>query len=211
MKAPREYNQYKQDFFNKLNFDFREGRSLLDVGCGDCTDLEIFTEDYGLKASGIDVSRNARVNDLLVDFALGSALDLPYDDGAFDYVFSHDMLHHVEEERPGRDKHIRCLREMKRVTANDGYTIIVEANRYNPLFYPHMVVMRGHRHLSRSYFIETVEEVFGEVEFKVFEAHLYPKMELWFWKAYERAMERYAPKMLLAYNAAIARRWNHDV
>ncbi len=98
MKQPREYDQYKKDFFAKLDFDFQEGRSLLDVGCG------------------------------------------------------------------------------------------------NPLFYPHMVVMRGHRHFSRSYFLGIVSEVFQDVQFKKFEAHLYPKIGLKFWKAYEKAMERYAPQ-----------------
>ena len=131
MKAPREYDRYKQDLFAKLDFGFQEGKSLLDVGCGDCTDLEIFIEKYRLNACGIDVFKHDRVSDLQVDFTLGSALDLPYHDGTFDYVFSHDMLHHVEEEHPSRDKHVRCLREMRRVTAGGGHTIIVEANRWN--------------------------------------------------------------------------------
>jgi ubiquinone/menaquinone biosynthesis C-methylase UbiE len=206
MKQPRDYSQYKNDFFTKLDFDFQEGRSLLDVGCGDCTDLEIFIDKYGLKACGIDVYKHEKVTDLQVEFALGSALDLPFGDGSFDYVFSHDMLHHVEDGRADRAKHIRCLSEMKRVTADGGYTIVVEANKYNPLFYPHMVLMRGHRHFSRSYFMTILGEVFDEVRFKTFEAHLYPETGLRLWKGYERAMERWAPPMLLAYNAAVASR-----
>jgi ubiquinone/menaquinone biosynthesis C-methylase UbiE len=207
MKQPRDYGQYKNDFFAKLDFDFQEGRSLLDVGCGDCTDLDIFKEKYGLKARGVDVFRHERAGDLGIDFTPGSALDLPFDDGTFDYVFSHDMLHHVREGRADRGEHIQCLREMRRVTAQGGYTIVVEANRYNPLFYPHMVLMRGHHHLSRSYFLAIVKEVFDEVLLKTFEAHLYPEKGLRFFKSYERAMERWAPPVLLAYNAAIAGRF----
>lgn len=81
--------------------------------------------------------------------------------------------------------------------------VIVEGNRYNPLFYPHMVKIRGHNHFRQSYFKDIILEVFPNAEFKFFEAHLYPKRLIPIFKVYEYLMERYSPVRLLAYNTAV--------
>ena len=41
-----KYGQYKHDFFNKLAFTFNSGKNLLDVGCGDGIDMDIFVDIF---------------------------------------------------------------------------------------------------------------------------------------------------------------------
>ena len=100
------------------------------------------------------------------------------------------------------------LRELKRVCKKGGFVIIVEGNRYNPLFFPHMVKMKGHEHFRQSYFKKIIAEVFSNdsVNFKFFEAHLYPKPLLSVFKIYEFFMEHLIPKKFIAYNAAIIKK-----
>ncbi len=204
MKDLEAYGQYKNDFWNKLDFDFVPGRTLLDVGCGDGSDLVILEKEYGLDVCGMDVYRDEKIDSLGLRFTPGSALDIPFESFTFDYVFTHDVLHHVDEMQR-RASYVKALEEMKRVTNPGGTVIIVEGNRYNPLFYPHMVKMLGHEHLRQRLFVEVVREVFGEdAQFSFFEAHLYPARLVRAFKVYERLMERLAPRSILAYNAAVA-------
>lgn len=204
MKDLGAYGQYKNDFWNKLDFDFVPGRTLLDVGCGDGSDLVILEKEYGLDARGIDVYRDDNIDALGLKFTRGSALDIPFESDGFDYVFTHDVLHHVDETQR-RTSYVKALEEMRRVAKPGGTVVIVEGNRYNPLFYPHMVKMLGHEHLRQRLFVEVVREVFGEdVRFSFFEAHLYPARLIRAFRVYERLMERFAPRSILAYNVGVA-------
>jgi len=203
------HKQYKEDLFSKLNFPFVRGRRLLDIGCGDGTDAFIFKEDYGLEVYGLDVYEHPEIAGVLGNnfiFEENGVFNLPYKDSEFDYVFLHDVLHHIDEGRQRREKHVEGLKALLRVVKPGGYIIIVEGNRYNPLFYPHMVKKLGHEHFRQSYFKKIIVEVFPQAEFKFFEAHLYPKKTLWFWKIYEYLMEKFSPKQFLAYNVAIYRK-----
>lgn len=201
------FNQYKNDFFNKLGFNFQKGKKVLDVGCGPCTDAEIFIKHYSLEFYGTDVYQDANVKKLNLNFKLGSIYKIPFKDNQFDYVFVHDVLHHINKEH-SKERHLSALKELKRVCKGNGFIIVVEGNRYNPLFYPHMVKMRGHEHFKQSYFIKIIREVFSKdnIVFKFFEAHLYPKPLLFFFKLYEFVMEHLFPKQFIAYNAAIIRK-----
>ncbi len=199
------YGQYKKDLFVKLGFNFVKGRDILDVGCGDGSDASIFEHVYGLDVSACDVYENDNVASLNLDFKIGSILELPYAANTFDYIFLHDVLHHVDEEKQSREQHVRALRELKRVIKPSGSVVVVEGNRYNPLFYPHMVKIRGHNHFRQSYFKDIILEVFPSVEFKFFEAHVYPAKLLCVFKIYEFIMEYLIPRQLRAYNVAVCR------
>ena len=208
-KRISQYGQYKDDFFNKLDFNFEKGKKILDVGCGDGSDAKIFINEFGLTVDGIDIYEHENIKNIRgFKFKKSGIFDIPYDDGSFDYVFVHDVLHHIDEPKQRREKHIRGLRELRRVCKKEGFVIIVEANRYNFLFYPHMTLMKRHEHFKQSYFVDIIKKVFrnDSVQFKFFEVHLYPKSLLFLFKIYERIMENFAPRQFLAYNAALIKK-----
>jgi len=68
-----------------------------------------------------------------------------------------------------------------------------------------MTLIRGHNHFTQNYFKKLIHEVFDKnIEFKHFEAHLYPKKLLKFFKVYEKIMEKFSfLKQFSAYNVAI--------
>lgn len=202
------YNQYKNDFFNKLSFNFKKGKKILDVGCGEGTDALIFINEYGLKFYGIDVYKDQNVAKQKLNFKLGSIYKIPHEKEMFDYVYVHDVLHHIDGKNRSENKHIEGLKELRRVCKKGGQIIIVEGNRYNPLFYPHMVKIRKHEHFTQAYFIALIKNVFknDKLSFRFFEAHLYPQKLLFLFKIYEYLMEHLSPKQFLAYNAAIIKK-----
>jgi ubiquinone/menaquinone biosynthesis C-methylase UbiE len=139
-----------------------EGASLLDVGCGDGLFFKILSSINragSLYLVGLDIHFNPlwikikKHPALTVDFVVGDALHLPFRDEAFDIAFEKDTLHHVEDP-------LKTLKEMKRVVKCGGKTLIVEANRYNPIMYIHMTLIRGHQHFSHNRFRELVAELF---------------------------------------------------
>ena len=206
--AIQGYGQYKDDFFNKLNFSFRQNSTLLDVGCGDGTDGKVFIREYGLKCFGFDLYKHENIQNAGLRYSRGSIYSNPFKNRQFDYVYSHDVLHHVDEPKQRRSMHIKALKEMRFACNKGGHIIIVEGNRYNPLFYPHMVKMHKHEHFTQKYFCALIEEIFAKdrVEYRFFEAHLYPFPFLFIFKIYETIMECFSPKQFLAYNVAIIKR-----
>lgn len=197
-------SQYRRDIFMKLCFPFLKGKKILDIGCGDGEDARIFIEFYKLNTFAMDVYMDENIKTVKgLKFKKGSLYKLPYEANTFDYVFLHDVLHHVDEKDQKYENHIRCLKEIKRVVKQKGIIIVVEGNRYNPLFYPHMVKMRHHEHFKQVYFKYIFEKVFRKPKFIFFEAHLYPKRFYKLFKYYEMFMERCIPKQFLAYNVSI--------
>tara|TARA_R110000787_G_scaffold8895_30_gene30698 strand:+ start:1366 stop:2241 length:876 start_codon:yes stop_codon:yes gene_type:complete len=90
---------------------------ILDVGCNAGT-LSILWSDLGHRVSGIDV--NKPLLDLAdsrgkqaghdIDFRLGTATDLPWDDGSFDICCVPELLEHVKEWEACLNEAIRVLR-----------------------------------------------------------------------------------------------------
>jgi ubiquinone/menaquinone biosynthesis C-methylase UbiE len=203
----KKYGQYKFDIFSKLNFNFKKGSKILDIGCGDGIDSKIFSDEFGLEVDSIDIYKHPDIDKIAgVRFQTGSIFNLPFPEGSFDYVFLHDVLHHVDEEYQSFTRHIEALAEVRRVCKGDGEIIIVEGNRYNPLFYPHMVKYLGHEHWVQSYFFKVVKNILPNAKFTFFEAHSYPWGWNSFWKIYEFIMEKFMPNKIIAYNIAIAKK-----
>lgn len=203
-------NQYTNDIFKKLAFRFKKGKKLLDVGCGPGTDAEVFINKYELDTYGTDVYKDKNIKTVKeLKFNKGSIFKLPYKTNTFDYVFLHDVLHHIDEKGQRIEKHIEGLEELERVCKKNGTIIILEANRFNPLSYPHMVLIRKHNHFKQGYFIKLVSSVFGNVKFRHFESHYYPQNLLKLFKVYEKTMEKLPIlKPFLMYNVAIIKNNN---
>lgn len=200
--------QFRKDFFQKLNFSFRRNGTLLDVGCGDGFDGEYLIQKYKIKYFGIDIYKDKALNAGKVTFRKASILAIPYPDKFFDYVFVHDVLHHVDEANNRGGKVIRALLELHRVCKKDGYVIIVEGNRYNVLGYLHMVRQLRHNHLTQHDFKKVIKKVFTDdvIVFDSFEAHVYPPRVKFFYKFYEVVMEKFLPGQFHAYNVAVIRK-----
>jgi ubiquinone/menaquinone biosynthesis C-methylase UbiE len=78
---------------------------LLDAGCGTgMMALCIAAQVPGCRVQGIDISpkmiavarQDAAAKGLTADFRIGSIVELPYPDGAFDVVLTNIMYHHLD-------------------------------------------------------------------------------------------------------------------
>ena len=102
----------------------RPAQRLLDVGCGTGGFLR-WAVDSGRFANvaGVDLGSDAidfarrRVPE--VDLRVAPMRALPYDDGSFDLVVSHDVLQHVHEREVEQS-----LRELRRVVAPGGALLL---------------------------------------------------------------------------------------
>jgi len=101
------------------------GRSVLDVGCGAGVALHELAEQYpdadltGCDISPLAVETATALNEPLVNagrmrFLRCGVPDLPFDDGAFDTVFSVESLYFWRDQLAG-------LREIRRVLAPGGH------------------------------------------------------------------------------------------
>jgi len=185
---------------DKLGFTFRGHESVLDCGCGNGGVARLIRERVR-DVVAIDVKRfEAWSDEPGLSFRVADAEQLPFEDATFDVVHSKDSLHHMDSPE-------RALAECCRVLKRDGAALIVEANRYNPIFYPHMTLALGHEHFSSRRFRALVSAVFPDARFGAFEAHYVPGLNraLPVQHFVEEALERFQPaRPLLSYNFAVA-------
>jgi len=122
-------------------------REILNIGCW-IGWYEKFATEHGCKlAVGIDTDYKAiiKANDSVnkANFALSSALELPFRDNCFDLVTMFDVIEHIP-----RNAETDCLAEVGRVLKNDGTLILSTPNSHflakilDPAWY------LGHRHYS---------------------------------------------------------------
>jgi ubiquinone/menaquinone biosynthesis C-methylase UbiE len=194
--------RYRLRCIDKLGHSFRGDESLLDTGCGNGGVARLLLQRVR-EVTAIDVEPFATWNDAPgLTFRVADAEQLPFDDASFDLVHSKDSLHHMHSPA-------QALAEYRRVLKPRGAALIVEANRFNPLFYPHMTLALGHQHFSRKRFRMLVGTAFPEARFGAFEAHYAPGFEplLALQHAVEETLERLPPfRPLLSYNFAVASR-----
>jgi ubiquinone/menaquinone biosynthesis C-methylase UbiE len=192
--------RYRVRCIDKLEYAFRGDEKLLDAGCGDGGVARLLHQRVR-EAVGVDVEASATWREEPgLTFTVADAEQLPFADGSFDIVHSKDSLHHMDSPEG-------ALAEYRRVLKRDGSALIVEANRYNPIFYPHMTLALGHEHFSRRRFRTLVSAVFPDARFGAFEAHYVPGLEraLALQHFVEEALERLPPaRPLLSYNFAVA-------
>jgi SAM-dependent methyltransferase len=191
--------RYRLRCLDKLGYAFRGDEAALDAGCGDGGVARLLRRRVH-EVVAIDVEPSPAWRDEPgLTFAVADAETLPFPVARFDLVHSKDSLHHMESPE-------RALTEYRRVLKHGGSALIVEANRYNPLFFPHMTLALGHEHFSRRRFHALVSAVFPDARFGAFEAHYAPGLRrgLALQHAIEEGLERFPPfRPLLSYNFAI--------
>ena len=103
----------------------KEGMSILDVGCGTGSHLEMY-QRYKCNLFGIDSSpamleiARERLGGK-ADLYLGDATEMPYDDNSFDLVLFMLVLH---EMKPQTRSYV--IKEMKRVLKDDGHILLID-------------------------------------------------------------------------------------
>ena len=102
---------------------------ILDLGCGS----GVFSgrlAKAGLRVTGVDISPKlieiARERQPGVEFAVGDAEALTYEDSSFDAVFLGGVIHHFPDPEP-------LSREVARVTKPGGSFFAFDPNRRNPI------------------------------------------------------------------------------
>jgi ubiquinone/menaquinone biosynthesis C-methylase UbiE len=194
--------RYRERCIDKLAYAFRGDERLLDVGCGDGGVARLLASRVSdVVAVDVEPAASWQDGDRLT-FRVADGEQLPFRNSEFDVVHSKDSLHHMDNPE-------RALAEYRRVLRPDGTALIVEGNRYNPIFYVHMTRMLGHEHFRQCHFRKLVAAVFPEARFGVFEAHYVPFAEraIRFQQAVEETLERIPGfGRLASYNFAVAPR-----
>lgn len=194
---------YRRHVFEELDLHVQVTDRVLDLGCGDGGDAALLA-DRAREVTGVDLVLNPNWTSLArpgLQFLQGDGEALTFPDGAFDLVFLKDVLHHSPQPH-------KLLREARRLCAAGGRVCVVEANRYNPIFYVHMTLMLGHQHLRRPVFERLIRDVFPHARWYRFEAHVYP-LEAPALLRLTRAIETLiaatpAVRRMASYNAAVA-------
>lgn len=114
-------------------------KTLLEIGCGIGSVLEIFAETFpNIELSGIDIEEkqiNLACSSLKnryshkIDLRVGNANNLPWKNNSFDYIFGIWFLEHIKEPTP-------ILKECYRVLKPGGKIILIESDLMSLFTYP---------------------------------------------------------------------------
>lgn len=111
----------------------QESVDVLDVGCGMGVQAAVWAED-GYRVTAVDLdpdlirlgSENAASARLPIDFRVGSAEKLPFDDDSFDVCMTIELIEHVEDWT-------KCLDEACRVLRPGGVLALTTSNVLCPV------------------------------------------------------------------------------
>ncbi len=117
----------------------QSGTTVLDVGCGPGTiTIDIAARVSPAKVIGIDASDEVidKATELAaerdidnVEFVVGNAYELDYEDESFDVVHAHQVLQHLSDP-------VRVLRELRRVRTVDGIVAARDVDYGACFWYP---------------------------------------------------------------------------
>ena len=122
-----------------------KGSRILDVGCGIGGSSRILAKDYGFNVTGITISpaqvkraRELTPIELNCNFQVMDALDLNFEDGSFDGVWSVEAGAHMNDKNKFADEILRTLRP-------GGYLALADWNsrdlrEYPPSFLENLVL-----------------------------------------------------------------------
>lgn len=164
--------RYRTKILNRIteSLDLKN-KNILDIGCGNGIEAKTLALS-ATSVTGVDIKFYKEWNEYWEEnlrFQVADACHLPFSDSSFDIAYEKDVLHHLRTPS-------KALKEMGRVTKSGGHIILVEANRYNPISYFHMVLMCGHQHLSQRKFLNLLQSHLSSCAPNFFstECHAYP-------------------------------------
>ena len=197
--VPENVNQYRLRVIEKTKAYF-SGTTLLDSGCGDGWDAYLRLK-YFKKITATDIETNSNWKNIKapgLTFKKADSEKLAFKNKSFDTVIEKDMLHHASNPEA-------ALKEMVRVAKKR--VIVIEANRYNPLFYVNLTLLNNHQHFTQKRFKAIMESAGSPYEIKRFSARVCwinnPSVIKFFDKAEDmlEAFPLYAP--IIEYNLGI--------
>jgi len=123
--------------------DGRESGVILDDGCGVGEYMTRFAEltshIYGLEFDPDYASSASKLGHKVVQ---GAGERLPFSDGTFDLILSHEVLEHVEDDRAALEEIVRVLRSPNSDFSGGGRLVLFVPNRGYP-FETHGIYLRG--------------------------------------------------------------------
>lgn len=112
-RSDSNYNEEMAKFIRDLATSLRS-QNVLEVGCSSGNDLKLFSKDFD--ASGIDPNESAigkAVQNLPhFKFKVGSITELPFEDSSFDFVFTRNVLNHIDNS--GMEKSVNEIFRISR-------------------------------------------------------------------------------------------------
>lgn len=133
------------------------GKRVLEFGCGIGTYVREICRytphvfGFDIEIERLQAGRACGVEGLLA----ATAERLPFVDGAFDVVFSNEVLEHVQDDRA-------ACREIARVLRPGGRAVIFAPNRLYP-FETHGIYCRGQYHFGNKPFVNWLPDVIRNV------------------------------------------------
>ena len=140
-KLKKDFRQAKVDFVHELVRwsglnKLPKGSRVLDLGCGIGGSARILSSYYGFDVIGISISQEQikRANELTVNkdfcrFEVMNALDLKFEKGSFDGVWSVEAGPHIFDKQTFADEMLRVLRP-------GGVLAIADWNQRDSVKYP---------------------------------------------------------------------------
>lgn len=142
-------------------------KKVLDVGCGYGVDVINFSK-FAKSVTGVDVAYHSswkNNKNKKIKFTMSNSDKLPFLNEEFEGVFLKDLLHHINNRN-------KTLEEIKRVSSKGAHIVILEGNRYNPIFYIYATRIKGHKHFSQKQFRSMIIQHFPNVTF--YSIEIYP-------------------------------------
>jgi SAM-dependent methyltransferase len=136
--SPENLRRFDESYMNYYTYLGRyvypenlTGKRVLEIGLGYGTLGQVLASK-DCRYYGLDIAKNPvalmnyrfALQGLAGDFRVGSVLDLPYKEAAFDYVYSIGCLHHTGDLR-------RAVGEVYRVLTDGGKAVIMLYNRHS--------------------------------------------------------------------------------
>ncbi|KAK0409713.1 hypothetical protein QR680_004706 [Steinernema hermaphroditum] len=142
--------------FLKRFKNLKTGQTMLDIGVGIGGGARQAAHEFGLHVVGCDLSanmlshafeRNQRDKDCRVSYSITDILVYDYPEGTFDYVYSRDCIHHIEDVDKLFEQIYKCLKP--------GGEVVISAyarglNEYQPKFAEYVK--------NRHYHMKTLDE-----------------------------------------------------